>query len=148
MIDAAGNELKVAALMAILDGRLDIADDDWRLAGDVWATSVQVRASILDLIVRKRNAEEAARVERHANRELAAEAARQSAPNTVARIAVRLAKFVHERSPEEGWAKRDLRHRLASKEKAMFQPALDHAGASGWITETDGRYRPGESKPV
>jgi len=38
--------LKMAALLAILDERLDVSDDDWALAGVVMATSKAVRRSV------------------------------------------------------------------------------------------------------
>jgi hypothetical protein len=143
------HRLKVAGLLAILDGRLDIAADDWRLAAHIWRTSVQVRAGVVAHLERQRAADEAMRVERHANRELAAEAARRSAPAAVERIAVRLAKFVHDRPcPEDGLALRDLQQRLAAKEKVMLRAAIEEAITTGWINETDGRYRPGDSRPA
>jgi hypothetical protein len=141
------HKLKIAALLAVLDGRLEVIDDDWRLARQVWATSTLVRASVISILARQKAAEETVRVERHANRELAAEAARQSAPATVERMAGRLARYVHD-GPEAGQATRDLLHRLRSGERVLFEPALNHALTVGWITEIDGRYCAGESMPA
>src|SRR5262249_46782090 len=138
------HRLKIAGLLAILDSRLHINVDDWRLAAQVWRTSVQVRSSVVRHLERQKAAEEAMRVERHANRDLAPEAAKRSVPAAVERIAVRLARFAHDRPcPEDGWALRDLQQRLKATEKVMLQAAIEHGITNAWIAEANGRYRPG-----
>lgn len=141
------HRLKVAGILALLDDRLALTADDWDLAGEVWRTSCAVRDQLADTIRAHRAREEEHRLESHGRRAEVAEAARIAAPDKVARIAVRLANYVHDKAGEDGAARRDLANRLASTERSLLGGALEHAITAGWLTEQDKRYRAGTSRP-
>lgn len=144
------HRLKLAALLAILDGRLDINLEDWSLADVIWTTSCAVRASVVEAVRASSERTEAARTDVQARRELVVQAARLSAPQKVERLARRLGKWVHEAPdrPEDGWAMRDLRHRLKSDERPLLDAAISAAIDSAWLVESYGRYLPGGSIPA
>jgi len=140
--------LKIAGLLAILDGRLDVDPEDWRLAGMVWETSCRVRARVIADVRRHQEAVETVRVERHASREQAAEAARRDAGKKVQRIGRKLALYVHAEG-ETGLARSDLRNgKLPGRERPLFESAIEYALDEGWVIERDGRCLPGPSKPA
>jgi hypothetical protein len=139
--------LKIAGLLAILDGRLDVDLDDWRLAGMVWETSCQVRARVIADVRRHEERAEERRVERIANREQASEAARRGAPKAIERIARKVAGWVHD-AGEAGSTRTDIRSPLAGRDRHLFDSAVDLAIESGWMVERAERYYPGESKPA
>lgn len=137
--------LKIAGLLAILDGRLDVDLEDWRLATMVWETSCRVRTRVIADVRRHEEAAENARVERHATREQAAEVARQDAGKKVQRIGRKLALYVH---AEDGLLRSRLRGKLPGRERPLFDGAIEYAIDEGWVVEQDGRYMCGASKPA
>jgi hypothetical protein len=140
------HRLKIAALLAIIDGRLDVNLDDWSLANIVWATSCRVRSHVLTATRAEEERIESAAIDRHARREFSAEAARRSAAGAVPRVARRLANFVHEQG-DEGCTGRDLNRHAANRDRHLLDAAIDHAIEQAWIAEVDGRYFAGESRP-
>lgn len=142
------HRLKIAGLLAIADGRLDINLEDWALSDTIWETSKAVRATVQQAVARHQAHERAARIDFRAESELAAEAARRSVPVQAQRIAARLARWLHEQ-PErtDGYPLRDLISRLASKERHLLDEAVAVAINKGWMVDSDGRFKPGESQP-
>src|SRR5690606_6970735 len=141
---------KTASLLAMLDNRLHISPDDSQLAHTIWETSVAVRDTVAQALQRHHQADENARIAYHARPQHAAEAARHAAPHAVQRVAATIARALHKHQdpPDDGWAARDLRRHVAGRNKHLFDAAVDAAITNGWITETDGRYRLGESRPA
>ncbi len=140
--------LKVAGLLAVLDGRLDIELDDWDLAKMIWSTSCRVRDGVVATLRHHEDRAEAKRLERHANREKAGEVARGSARSDVERHARNLAGWVHDVvDPDEGVTWSDLRKRLNSRNRHLAEAAVGVAQDQGWVTEADGRYFPSGSRP-
>ncbi|MEY2451477.1 MAG: hypothetical protein QOD92_1051 [Acidimicrobiaceae bacterium] len=147
------HRMKIAGLLADADGRLAISRDDWDLASTIWTHSCRVRSGVAADVAADLERTETANVERHARRELVAEAARLSAPARVERIAQRLGTWIHREhdagtEPDNGWPPSRLQQRLGPKEKHMLGPAIEHALSAGWITDTDSRYRAGEPVPT
>lgn len=139
--------LKLSALLAVLDGRLDVDLEDWELAGMIWATSCRVRAGVIEAVRRQDERAEDQRVERHATRERAAEAARGGAMGAVRRIATNIAAKVHD-AGSDGATPSELRKALPSRDRGLFDGAVDFAIDEGWIVETGDRYCPGASRPA
>jgi hypothetical protein len=61
-------QLKVAAALAVLDGRLDLNAEDWQLAHQVVATSTQVREGLADHLQAEADQKEKATARRLAGR--------------------------------------------------------------------------------
>jgi len=144
------HRLKVAGLLAILDGRMDVGEGDWRLAGMVWEVSCAVRAQVLRLVALEAERSESASVERNATRELVAEAARRSAPARVTRLAARIARWVHEHPEPDSHPRRALLQRLKGEggERLLGDAAIGEALAAEWIVEDGERFTAGPSAPA
>jgi hypothetical protein len=140
--------LKVAALLAILDGRLDINGADWHLAGIVNDTSRRVRQGVeRDLALVARDKERAA-TEKHVRRELTLEGSKEARALDV--MARAMGRHVHKHDDPDGCASRCLHRATTSKYRAevSVDDAIVHAIAKGWIQVDGDRYRPGESRPT
>jgi hypothetical protein len=142
-------QLKIAALLGILDRRLEVTPDDWRLAGQVKAASDTVRSTVVAL-----NAAEAARRETATSQRLANRAVDQDRAVERRRIvecARRIARTV-QTDPDQTVA--EVRRALR-RWRDVFTEGLDHAIDEHWVTEHaeagQGQHRrvlhPGESTP-
>lgn len=119
---------KMAALLALLDGRAAVTDEDWQLAGVMWATSCAVRDAVVDL-GRQERAREAE--ERNAQRvqiaERTAAAVAQVGPK-VARLAETLAGHVLN---EGGLTRSAARKKMPSRDRGLFDQVAEYAESIG-----------------
>lgn len=144
------HRFKLAGLLAVLHGGMHVGAKEWAWAEQIWRASVGVRDGIVQIVQRQNDREEAAYVDKRANREFVAEAARRSAPAAVDNLAVRIAEYVRTHATQDGGVKRRTLQRQvpSSRDSAIFQPALTRAAELGWITIQDGAYVPGDSRPA
>lgn len=128
--------LKIAAALAVLDGRSDVNDADWFLAAYVADKSRTTRQGIADALANAATTTNRRRAEAEADRAvLVAEKVEDSA---VRRVARRLAQ----RLEGQGWVSRnDLRKACTSGDRAHFDAAVDAAIAAGQIEAEDVAYR-------
>jgi hypothetical protein len=143
--------LKVAGLLAVLDGRADVSLEDWTLAGMVKTASDAVRTNVVNALAYEQSRKEQTARERHARREVEADTAthRTRVVDGARKIAGKVWK-----EPEK-WTARRLRNEVARRWRDVFDDALDHANAEDWVIEitepgqgTDKRsLRPGEKRP-
>lgn len=149
---------KVAALLAILDGRLMVTSEDWGLARIVWDTSCAVRESLVGY------GKEQARIKAEASHATAAvreqrvmEGREEYEEKAVERVAHLLAKYVS-LCPEGQYATEGaLKKALSGRDRKWFKDALTMARERNWIdTQTFGfdtggnirsGYVRGSSKP-
>ena len=142
-------KLKVGAALAVLDGRADIDESDWHLAGMVMATSRQVRRwtekRVKAVAIVQANAADY-RAEIRAERETVA---RTMAETGIARVAATLSRHVRRHAGEvDGCRTRCLARAVESRDRAVIGAALGVALERGWILEADdGRYQPGVTQP-
>ena len=145
------NKLKVAACLALLDGRArSITDDDWALAEHIMSSSDGIR----DWIIQKaRQAEQAtleASARRQATREtIVAETVAERALNGAAKSAWRAA----DRAAQAGGkaSLRDISRSIAGKHRKLvtLSEAITKAIDNGWIEgDDDTGYTPGKSRPT
>jgi len=133
--------VKLAAILALLDGRTHIGPEDWRLASVAWETSCAVR----DALVTYGRALELRRERRelrvHARRAVAADRAVERERANVVRVAQTLAR----RLLRHGSAtQNDLRRAVASQDRRYLERAIAHALSLEWIVQDEaGRYWPG-----
>jgi hypothetical protein len=141
-LDAHGDlvQLKTAALLAILDGRLDVNDDDWRLAKMICTTSRAVRGWVQRTLRDVAADEEARSLARATRRTVALEAAKASVPDKVTRVANNLVGHVA-RAGNDGITRGDLRAAITSNDRDVFDAALADAIGRQRIRHTEsGRY--------
>ncbi|MGI5127455.1 hypothetical protein ACQEVB_11655 [Pseudonocardia sp. CA-107938] len=126
---------KIAALLALLDGRVDVDLDDWNLSGTVWSTSCAVR----DAVTGHARAVKAAQEElvtqfrvQLAERQAAATAA---IPAKVDRLASNLAGHV----VREGMLLRSAaRKTMRSSDRHLFDQVVEKAAELGLLRVADG----------
>ena len=143
--------LKIAGLLAGLQGRLDISEEDWQLAGIVVESSRRVRDRLRDHLMAKQREQEQISAEKAARRSVVV--TERTENWRVVQVAGKLAAKVH-KDPGK-WAPGKLRASLSKVQREWFDDALEHATDSCWVAlrtdDTDGGTRerlfPGESKP-
>lgn len=132
--------LKVAGLLAILDGRLSITEEDWRLAGMVQKVSDGVRDSLVARSIEEVKRQEFATARRLADRAvMSAEAVER---RRIVDCARKVAGKVH--AEPERWTVREMRMAMRNY-REIFDDALEHALTEGWINEAT---EPGQGTAV
>lgn len=140
------NKLKVAGCLAILDGRKDIDPDDWRLAEHLMTISDQQRDWVIAESRRAGMEMVSSDIARAVMKEGAIEkSAADRALKNAARAVWRAAS-----SAADGAQRRDIHHRIASRDRALVtvDDAIAHALKMKWIEGNDTiGYRSGEVSP-
>lgn len=135
-----GMMLRLSGLLALLEGRFAVSGEDWALAGALWGSSVAVRDTV---VARAAEAEERAR-ERgnqfYAERQAHAASAVALAPKAVLRIATKLTKRV---LIEGECSRSDARRGISSRDRGMFELAVEYAVGEGWLLASDTKLKPG-----
>ncbi len=129
--------LKVGAALALLDGRAEVADDDWTLAGTVLDVSNATRAEVVETM--RSSTAEANRNRGEAEGERAVivtEKVEDAAVRRVARLLTR--KLV---GAADGIVGADLRKRLAGRDRGHFDAAIDRLLDAGQIIHEDITWR-------
>lgn len=129
---------KVAALLALLDGRVSPAREDVELAGVVWRTSCRVRAHLTERS--QTVAQEAARalaVSRALPIVIAQQKIEEGTDKRVEQSARTLSRHVHAAGPD-GMTHRDARKTMKSTMRGQYDAVRDHAEAMGWIVVGEG----------
>jgi hypothetical protein len=142
--------LKLAGLLALLDGRYDVTDEDWQLSAVMWTTSSAVRDAVVAAAeadtARKEQAKEDRYVRQEARAHLAKSGAEADAVDVLAR---QLAQHVHANGATTRSA---LNRPLKSTRRPLLDQALDLSVDMGWVLVEPGagrtvHVRPGASKP-
>lgn len=141
---------KLSALLAQLEGRRDVTEEDWSLAEVIWATSCRVRDHLIEygrsMAGKARDAQRRVRSEDAADAELSRlsvlDAAQEKA---VERVALQVARRLQ--AGGEALTARGLRHLSASRDRGYVDDAIMRAAERRWITLTgDGTYVSGDVK--
>jgi hypothetical protein len=141
-------QLKLAGLLAVLDNRVDITEDDWELARMVATNSRAVREWTRGRIAAEGRRHEYAANERAAERAERVEVGRLGGGAKVARVARVVGRHVHRHEGDEVCDHRCLHHAVRSTDRHLLDAAIGHAIQLDWIVDADGRYLPGESRPA
>jgi hypothetical protein len=147
-LDAHGylTRVKLAGLLALLDGRHSVTEEDWRLSGVMWETSCRVRDELLRYGQTIAARAQEASNRRHAEREGLAEVARSQAVPKVLRIARLVAKYVHD-TAKPARTVGEVNRRLESPNRRLLTEALEHAVSVGWVVVDGSQVEPGPSRP-
>lgn len=134
------SQLKAAAVLAILDGRLEVADEDWRLADVVVRQSTATRAQVVQALRAASSAKNVAQAEAEAVRaEVVADRAAEAQHKRVVRAVLR------HLAGGDPVVRRDLRGAIAGRDRGAFDAAVQALLRTGQIEqEGDGygtRYR-------
>jgi hypothetical protein len=146
--------LKTAALLALLDRRIDIEVDDWELAGVITAVSRRLRRQMegtLEVVARLKDQ---AAEQRHVRRELAVETSKEQKALTSAARSIGNVVRKHAENDEHtdpaGCARRCLHGAMNKKMRDVISTddAIAEAEHRGFITAQEGRFVPGDSRPA
>lgn len=122
--------VKVAALLAQLDGRLGVAVDDWELAKVVWDTSCAVRDAVVEQVAAAAARTEQERADAYVAVQERVTVARSSAEAKAVRIAGLIADHVRQAGV---LSRSDARRKLALRDRHLFGEALESAARLGWV---------------
>ncbi len=141
--------VKLSALLAALDGRRDVGDEDWALAKTMWLTSCRVRDHLLAHAAAQRGKEQEAQARLYAGRAYDAEHAKGRAlDEREARAIERVAKWLFVKVGAAPGQKPYVYRKLASRDRPIFDDAVERATGYGWLILVDGVLLPGPSKPA
>ncbi|MEU4487349.1 hypothetical protein AB0H94_21135 [Streptomyces purpurascens] len=129
-------KVKLAALLALLEDRYGVTDEDWQLAEVMWDASCAVRDSLLARAHREAEAAKQQQEEAKLQAELRAHQAKNDDDDAVQRLAIRARVFAQK---ESGRTFSEFRRRLAGRDRAYAERAVDRAEAEGWVFLEDGR---------
>ncbi|MFI0825696.1 hypothetical protein ACH4Q7_14710 [Streptomyces roseolus] len=123
-------KVKVAALLALLDGRDYATEEDWSLAEVIWTASCGVR----DHLVERAQREAAAEKQREQDAKVL-QVVREHEAKTEATVALeRVAALVRKHASVVGgitWG--ELNRRMASRDRKGLRKAVDVAESRGWV---------------
>ncbi len=126
---------KMAALLALLNGRHEVDEEDWKLASTMWKTSCQVR----DHVTEYGAAEKARQAELVAEARVQLEERKAAAVNGVDAKLDRLAVTLAERVVESGGMKRgDARRGMPSRDRHLYEQVVERAVSNGLLRTVDG----------
>jgi hypothetical protein len=120
--------LKTAVALAVIDGRRNVTDDDWRLSGTVMAVSDATRNSVVARLAEQANIRTEAQGRADGVR---ADAAAQSSDERAARrVSARLLGKVVDAGE---CSRNDLRKTLPGRDRVHFDAALERLTAAGQV---------------
>lgn len=127
---------KLAAILALLDGRTEVGLPDWDLAEQINDVSSRIRAQLEAVLA----AVEQAKRDKRRQEISEDDQARRSASNDVIRVGRRIARNTRDRG-EIAWV---AWRRDCGRDKRYADDALRYAEAQGWVVPMDdGNYRIG-----
>lgn len=137
---------KIAGLLAILEGRMIITEDDWSLAEVSWNTSALARDALIGHIEALGRDEQRRHTAARASEAVfVQQSLRNAADDQLVKVAVKVAKAVHAGKTTRKEIRRDT---LASGDRPRFDEAVELAVDQDWIVVIDeGAYGPGGSQP-
>ncbi len=141
--------LKVAGLLALLDGRIDITTEDWTLAAIVDDTSRAVRSWVQVQLRQVERARDNAAADRAGQRAEAAAIGDAAGRGVAVRLGRSIARHtVRAAEKNESATRGSLRRQLASADRRSFEAGLTYAIERNWVAEMDGFIIPGDSLPA
>jgi hypothetical protein len=137
--------LKIAAGFAIMDGRMDVDDQDWHLAGLVMMKSKATRAGVITSIDatarRARDARKAEVIETA----LATSSAQQAKITAEQELGIERMKLrildLLVRPVEGGFTKRKIKDSIRNDQRRFLSPALAELEEAGMIMVEDNRFK-------
>lgn len=141
---------KLAALLAVIDGRMEVVDEDWQLGGVIWATSCAIRDRMVEFGRREARRHADRQAAAHVEREERVHVARMAADANVERICRWIGRRVHERheSGRDLETRSGMRRGLSNDDRRFYDSAFDLAQGRQWVAVVDRVVRPGSARPA
>lgn len=125
--------VKLAALLALLDDRMHVTHDDWRLADVVWQSSCAVRNALVERALRDAAAERERQDQAKVMQEVRAHEAKGDIDRALARVARNIARKAAE-AAGDGITFGALNRALAGRDRPLLTKALDVAETHQWVS--------------
>jgi hypothetical protein len=131
-------QLKVAAVLGILDGRAEVNDEDWRLASAIAGKSEQTRFGVVGTLQSLKQTANAARAVAEGERTIIAaetvteHAIRRIAPRILSKLAAGL---------DYGINRSELRRSVNSRDRIYFDTVIDRLIGTGQVVTHQMGYR-------
>ncbi|MFG3492976.1 hypothetical protein [Streptomyces sp. NPDC047972] len=123
-------KVKVAALLALLDGRDYATEEDWSLAEVIWAASCGVRDHLVERAQREAAVEKQREQDAKVLQVVREHEAKAEATVAMERVAALVRKHA---SVVGGITLGELNRRLASRDRKGLRKSIDVAEARGWV---------------
>jgi hypothetical protein len=137
---------KLAAIFAIMDGRMKADWDDWKLAGMIMDASTATRDRIVEFAQHHEEDQAERKIEQAVQSAVRTKLAVEQVDAKVEKYAARIAERVLDGSIQ---TRRQVANNVfAKKTRHWMEPSVDYAVQRGWITEDDGVLKPGDSRPA
>ncbi len=135
--------VKLAGLLAALELRNNIGEDDWRLAGIVWQTSCAVRDVLVEAVKAEAQAKAEAATKMAVFRANAIDEGKAEASDKkLQRMVDTIVKHVGQNACQGGCKKRCLTLQLAGRDRKVYpvEAVVAEALVQGWIREEGENY--------
>lgn len=146
------SQVKVAAILGLLDGRLGLNLDDWRIARAVISRSAHTREKVEHKLRQVRSEELRGRAEAAARTAIHVD--NRTLETTELRVARTVARHVWKHTQEEGCTRNCIWPAIASKHRQLvdFESVVDKAATLGWVRSAEDsafltKYLPGKERP-
>lgn len=135
---------KVAALLAVLDFRDEISDEDWELSGVIWGTTRAVRDGLVASFAQQRAARARAQDERaiRVRAEGAVAESRAVADQALSRVCRRVVRLVGDHGGLPVGGRGGLRDRIAYRDRGLTDEAVEAAIEQGEVIMDGDVLRP------
>lgn len=142
--------VKLAALLAALEMRLDVNEEDWRLAKLLYRSSRKTQDELLRFFGRQAIADSEQASQAKITHKVAEANAVDEANRAVQRVARQLASRVYEECEQGAAMTRGAVYRkVAYRDRHLFGRAVEHALAMGFLHDDGGSgLRPGSQDPL
>jgi hypothetical protein len=134
--------IKLASLLALLNGRFTVSLEDWELSRVLWRASCSLRDSLMEQARRVAAREQEQRTAEYVEKRRRAAAAESGDQVTVKRVALFIVRKVTEAPLTVG----AIRKAMASRDREWLGRGLDYGSAEGWLSEEGGRISLGETR--
>lgn len=135
---------KVAALLAVLDFRGEVSDEDWELSGVVWETTRTVRDGLVAQFAQQRAARARAEDERRirVRAEGAVAESRAVEDQVLSRVCRRVVRLVGDHGELAIGGRGGLRARIAARDRALLDEVIETVTARGEVIRDGDVLRP------
>lgn len=131
--------LKVAAALGLLDGRAEVREDDWQLAGTVMAVSDATRGAVVRTLTERKHVANLARGKAEGERAAVAEQIREE--SATQRVCRAVRNSLAKQQSGDWTSHSELRGRLASKDRPHFDGAVDRLLDAGQMEAETYEYK-------
>jgi hypothetical protein len=129
---------KLAYGLAVIDGRIEMTEEDWELSGIVAAVSAHTREQMIEAVQEASRLEAIDRGEARGIEQSAAEAAKVHEQAERKRRVLRWILNKITEAGEDGISQRDLHHAMFSRDRKFLSGALANHVANGLIRQLEG----------